>query len=102
LPRTIPLDDPETKPPWPRLSHGGSFDEFGWTSGHQPTGDATLDANCGLLEVDDPEEQQQDDDQPRYAEDPEKQWNHSVGSLLPPNTMRGGGFQQQRCRSLRT
>jgi hypothetical protein len=30
------------------------------------------------LEVDDPEEQQQQDDQPRYAEDPEEQWSHVV------------------------
>src|SRR4051812_49393691 len=29
------------------------------------------------LEVDDPEQQEQQDDQPRHAEDPEQEWNHS-------------------------
>ena len=40
-----------------------------------------------VLEVQDPEEEQQDDDQPRYAEDPEKQWDHSVAA----------SFRRSRC-----
>ncbi|HEX8026763.1 MAG TPA: patatin-like phospholipase family protein [Candidatus Limnocylindrales bacterium] len=60
--------------------------ESGWTSGHRP--DRRCLARRDLrepLEVDHPEEQQQDDDQPRHAEDPEKQRNHLAWE--PPSAL---------------